>query len=820
MFAFLGRLARLLASIGIAAVAVQAEGAETNLRSIGAPPGFEQLERSHKMIIDVYYGDKRLGEFFAEVSPGKLRFLSPEQLLAKVPNLKAASDVMAVLAQDMPTHSDLLCNQRSGTECDHLSPEVAGVIFDEDHFRAMLFFNPKMLATVPIIPKTYLRPPDAEASLTTSLGFAVSGSNQTIPFYNLQNRTVMAVGRARIRSEVSLASQMGLGVDGLVGELDRNSSRFSAGLFAAPGLDVTGSRRIAGFGWATQFDTRMDKDVLQGTPIVLFLQQPSRVELLVDGRLVTSGSYPAGNNMVDTSALPDGSYMVVLRIHESNGAVHDQPRFFVKNAHVAPLGQPIYFAYAGMLAQSGSIRTLNLSKTFYYQLGAARRLSRSIAVDISAIGAANKNMVEVGTWVLTPYARLRLAALVSLGGDRAALLQLGSSSKSPIGFIFDLRRVASSDGRPLIPLPMFAENFGSAPPTAAQLGAASYTQMSGAVSYNLGRAYISAMGSFRKDKGLRSDYSIGPDISWPVISRNGLQLTLQANAQRTRTTSAGYVGFRLQYTSKHLSVISTVGEAVRRTPGSPATNLNRTVGSIAAEYSKNISDRTQISVLAGLDRNPDSSDVHAGATVYSQFGRAHADFLHSLGGGNFQYGVSLQSGAALNTHRIALGGRDLEESAIVVSVEGERGSAAFDVIVNDQLRGRVAAGASLPIFLRPYRSYQVRLRSVGSSFVDIDTTARETALYPGNVTSLQWHSRRLFTVFGRALRADGRPLANSAVRSRRGIGETDELGRFQIDVAEGDLLDFDLGGDLACHISTRSAKPQNNYASLGEVVCR
>ncbi|QNP45802.1 TcfC E-set like domain-containing protein [Sphingomonas sediminicola] len=90
-----------------------------------------------------------------------------------------------------------------------------------------------------------------------------------------------------------------------------------------------------GFGFATQFDTRADADSLEATPLIIFLGQPARVEILVDNRLVTSGSYEAGNNSVDTSNLPDGSYPLVLRIREASGAVREERRFFVKNAQIA-----------------------------------------------------------------------------------------------------------------------------------------------------------------------------------------------------------------------------------------------------------------------------------------------------------------------------------------------------------------------------------------------------------------------------------------------------------------------------------------------------
>src|SRR4029079_11859754 len=138
--------------------------------------------------------------------------------------------------------------------------------------------------------------PSGPVSLTSSLGLSLAGAQQGSSTYNFQNRTIVASGSARLVADISYASRLGFVVDDLVGEMDRGDLRYSGGLFWAPGLDLTGRRRILGGGVGTQFDTRADRDSLRATPLVLFLSQPARVEYLIDGRLVGSRSYDAGNN--------------------------------------------------------------------------------------------------------------------------------------------------------------------------------------------------------------------------------------------------------------------------------------------------------------------------------------------------------------------------------------------------------------------------------------------------------------------------------------------------------------------------------------------
>jgi Mat/Ecp fimbriae outer membrane usher protein len=813
------RTAALVAG-SMLAVAVAAPASAGAIQSAGVPPGFDDLARPHELLVDIYFGGSKVGEAMAVASPGKLRFTDPQKVLAFVPQVAASPRLIAALEGDLPTHSELICSPGNVVGCGELSPELAGIIFDEDRFRATLFFAPSLLGLTRPVAGPYLPPPSSPLSLTSSLGLALSGSTGGSPSYNVQNRTILSFGRARIRADSSYASRLGLIVDDLAAEVDRRNLRYSAGLFWAPGLDLTGERRIAGVGVGTQFDTRADRDILEGTPLVLFLAAPAEVDMLVDGRLVGSRQYGAGNNVLDTSALPDGSYPVVLRIREQNGSVRDEQRFFVKAAQIAPSGEPLYFAYAGMLANTRRDTPISLSNDFYFQLGTARRLSRSLAVDVSAIGARGKTMVETGAWLMTRAGRGRIAGLASASGDYGALLQLGSSGRGPLNFNLDLRRVWSSDGKPLIPIAAPLDNFGSTAPTGAQLGEGSYTQISASIGLTVDRAYLSVIGSLRHDDGLGGDYSIGPNLSWPVVSSNGLELVLQADAQRTRTTSAAFLGARLQFTSNRLALVGTLGGSAR-SAGHGDGASSELVGSIAADYFEQAGDRTQVSAEAGFDRSLDSSTVHAAGSVYSSLGSARAEIVQAVdGGGGLQYALALQTGAALERHDAAVGGRDLEESALVVSLDGEPGRSAFDLLVDEQPRARLVAGQRIPIFLQPYHSYKVRIRPAGPTSSDFDSATRSVTLYPGNVEHLSWSIRSLFTVFGRAVAADGRPLANAEIHSGRGIGETDDKGYFQMDVESGDMLSFATQEKGSCSVRIAGTKPGSDFLSLGKVICR
>jgi hypothetical protein len=109
---------------------------------------------------------------------------------------------------------------------------------------------------------------------------------------------------------------------------------------------------------------------------------------------------------------------------------------------------------------------------------------------------------------------------------------------------------------------------------------------------------------------------------------------------------------------------------------------------------------------------------------------------------------------------------------------------------------------------------------VGATSLDYDTAARSITLYPGNVANLEWTTQRLLTVFGQAVRADGVPIAGAIVRSDRGIGETDEHGFFQVDIAGTDTLSFAKGQSAPCHAAVTATTHDEDLLSLGKVICR
>ena len=800
-------------------IAASVPAAAADLRATGVPEGFGEIAGPRVGLVDLFYGDRKIGETLIEARPGTLRFRSPGEVLAKLTQAVPAPELLSAIAADLPTNTQAVCSLGNALSCGSLEPQVLSIIYNEEKFRVDLFVNPNYLKVVGADRNIYLPQPDAGLSVTSSFGFTASGSLGRASTYNMQNRTIVGFRNARLRANTSVATGLGPLVDDFVAEVDTRTLRFSAGLFWGPGNEFTGQRRIVGAGVGTQFDTFADQDGIHGTPLTLFLAHPARVELLVDGRLVGSRSYEAGNNAIEASGLPNGSYTILFRIHEPNGSVREERRFYVKNGQVPPAGRPILFAYAGMLANTRPHRPVSASDTFYFQTGAAVRLTNILAADVTAFGTQHKAIVQAGGWLIKGPGRLRLAALASSSGDYGALMQGGTAAGGPLSISFDLRRIWSRDGKPLVPLPSYAGSFDTSAPAGLHLAGGAYTQATGSVGLRLGDGFISFVGSYRKDRNLRPDYSIGPSVSWPVVTRNRVQIVLEGSAQRTRTTSAGFAGIRMQLASGPMSMQSRLGGAFQN-DGAGRGSRARAVSSFSSQYAHETDGGLTMNFEGGVDRTIDATAARAGGTVASRFGNARADLLRNFGeAGGTQYNVAFQSGIALGSSAAVLGAREMEQSAIVVSVSGDAPDAEFDVLVDEAVRGTIKAGPRLPIFVPAYRSYKVRLVPSASSAINFDASPREVTLYPGNVRSLTWRAEPFVTIFAQAVSPAGTPISNALVEAAKSIAETDGNGYFQIDVRRGESLKL-AKGDTICRIDLPDLPVRKDFASIGMTTCK
>jgi hypothetical protein len=433
-------------------------------------------------------------------------------------------------------------------------------------------------------------------------------------------------------------------------------------------------------------------------------------------------------------------------------------------------------------------------------------------VESGVTGTSDKLLGQAGFYVATRLARVRAVGFVTNAHDSGGLVQVASGDLGGIQFSFDLRRVNSRFGGALFPRQESGIGFAGRQPDGNEPRSGSYTQMTGNVGVQLGPVALQVTGFYRGQHGSR-DYSVGPSATWRVGQFAGMQLTMLSDLQLTRAGTAGFVGARMIMARGAFTTVSSGGGAFSHSGGSGRT---RSVASVSTQWQTQPFDDAQLALSGGINRDQADSSLQGSANLQSRFGIARADVIKRFGG-DLGYSLSIQSGSALRRDGIALGGRDLTESALIATVRGRGG--AFELLIDGVPRGRIINGRSLPVFLSPYRSYKVQLRPLSGGAIDFDPAPRTVTLYPGNVAHAVWTARKLATLFGKLVDRSGLPLAGARVADGTEEMVTADTGWFQFDRQAAKALNFVRPDGSPCTVALPAMPADKEYLSLGTVTC-
>lgn len=782
--------------------------------TFAAPPGFEALTGPQQMLVDVYMNGVRVGEAMAIVEPGRFRFVDARKLVDSLPDISDRPRLLEVLgAPDLDPHAEAVCRAEITAACPKPEPEVAAIVFDAAHYRVDIIVPPAMLTVQAAVRMQNLPPPADTPALVNLLSGTVSGARGQRTQYYLQDTAVVGIGTGRIRARFQQASYSGFQTDTLAGELDRPGLRYTAGAFWIPGNTLIDRAKMVGLGISTQFATRLDRDQMAGSPLILFLDQRARVDILVNGNVMSSLMYDAGNQALDTSALPEGSYTVTLRVSPASGAAREEQRFFSRSSSLPMTGHDAFFLYAGTLVRSNEGLIGDITHRPLFQGGWARRVQPGLAVNLGVIGTDRRQWIGAGATVLKSGWQLDGAVQISNRGGLGLYGHLGRTGTARLTVDFDLRRITNPGGGPLLAVTTVIL------PTSGGLEyrpyAGAYTQLSGAIGYRLGQGRVAMVGTYRRQVGSR-DYSFGPAIYMPLI--RGRSVTLDFNGTYTKTSLGrqAYFGLNLTMTRPRTTYTANGGgqfSSGRRGFGDAAQggfNISRRFEDVAG---------AQVQADGGIQRSNGISYAETQVEARSSLGDGNINLVQPLTRGTTQFGASLNTALVVGQGGVRLNEGRSGDAMVVVRIDGGAPDADFEVLVDNRTMATVTSGREVTVTLPSYRVYSIRIRSKGGTLSDYDQKARQVSLYPGNVVRLDWSARPVAAVFGRLVRPDGRPLADAEITAGGDLAESDGQGHFLIQTSRGAALMVRTRDGHACKAVLAAITPVDGYAAIGDQLC-
>lgn len=763
------------------------------------PPGFEELLEPQTTEVDIYFGDRYLLSTLATYTPNEVTFEDPGEIVDHIPDLLQAETIRDELGQPLSTNSELVCLKQNQSNCGKVEAETVEVIFDESRFRADLFVAPRFLAVRSAVDSKFLPPSSAGFSVLNLLSAAVNGQEGETKNYNIRNSTTVSYKETQLLGISNVTREEDLTFDTLAVQREFSGRQYQAGLFKsnAGNLIFLQETNFAGIRVGSSLDTRTDLDQSSGNELQLFLDSRSRVDIFKDGRLVSTGTYDTGNQIIDTSQLPDGAYDIELRIRDSSGSVREETRFYVKTHRLPPIDQTLFFFDAGELTAQEADHTLpqgtgrNLVRA-----GIGKRMSRSFGVEGGIVASEGDALLETGMFHLGRRHEFRLNGAVgdedNYGVNINSRIRLGRARIHT-----NLRRTWTESTDSLIGDEITQGSLNLSVP------------IKGATLNLTGRYNERETGTDR-NLGLRLDfapYRFGNrtlDASFRVTRDNGSMLFL--------------LGLRLRFDSAHWYNELAPRAYYERPEDQPGDRgLITSFNSTWQDQDRFLGDVRFTTRLVD-ERNDDTFETEL--DVASNYGKTNIEAIYSRERDAVSYGANYYGSFLANADTVSFGGKNLARSAMILDVEGEEDESYFDVRINQSLQGKAAIGDKTIFNLRPFETYKVELVPRGGSLINFNNQIKTVTLYPGNVVTLDWQTSRVVVAFGQVLDAGGKPIQNAVLDGVSGLATTDQFGLFQ---AELDSSVTELTArtrESKCRVALPDYDASGTVVQLGELTCR
>jgi len=783
-----------------------------------APAGFEELARAQTVLVDVYYGDRPLLSTMAIYTAQTIAFNRPDEILSAIPDLTEVEPVRSALIGVLNSNSQAICTGSNRADCGVLSPEVAGVIFDAGRFRVDLFVSSQYRTNPERPRRKFLPASESSFSFVQNFSGNFTGSDSGSDGVTVSSFSTFANRENRAVAIASYSSADDVTIDRLFAQRDFEGRQYVGGLFRTSGRvpSFSGENDLLGLRMASSLDTRNDLEFSRGTPIDLFLSTRARVDVIKDGRLISTRFYDPGNQLLDTWNLPDGAYDITIRITE-NGQVREETRFFTKSGRVPPKDQALFTLEAGevMFRRTGELFPED-SGAFLVRGGYSRRLTDSFGIDFGGAGTSADQMLEAGIFQIATlpgtrdaYYELQFDTFGSAEGDYGYAFN-GFIRYRRFSFNFDHREVVKRDD----PVPDSEDTYQLIPEDLEQ------TSLSMHVPLWAGSMGVSASRNRRAGGETRDSQSV--TVRYPVLRNRFGLLEVNADVNRTDGAFSAFVGVRFnlwrdrwsgsvtpayQYADEDLGMddgFRVDGSASWHDPDSGIGNMRLTADG---------------SVGKASNRLGSSMDWQhfLGRTL------AAVEHVDRDGTESTQYSASFNTSMLTDGKAWTFGGQNTDTSAVVIDLEGEAPETDFEVLIDGFRRGYAPAGRSTAIHLPPFRTYEVRISPRRANFVSFEDRIEEITLYPGNVHRLTWEIADLLVVVGRVRDRDGNALVNAVLENAHGVATTDSHGYFQAEVlrpgADGVVLEFrDQKG--RCRVMVPEFDVRAGVGFLDTLTCR
>lgn len=778
------------------------------------PPGFKKIDNEY-LDVDIYYNKNFLISTKALVYGNTITLLNPDEVYRELPAIKPQKEfeIKEKLSKTNKFNTRYSCYPEKKNECNMLETKSMALAYNPSIMTLEIIANSDIF--VKTLKKDYLKPQDKSFSQFFKFNAAgywsenkndeTMGSGYIAPpiyyksnnndLYNLTiNSKTLFLGYSFNTDLNYINERENPFLNNIYLIKYNEKSNLQMGEFNTTDLRNLNQGNLLGLSLKSSTNRRKNDSTIFSSPLSIYLNYRSTVNLIKDGVIYSTQYYNAGTHNLDTGSLPYGSYNVNIEIIEPNGNIRRETQFFAKNGELPPTNEINYWLEFGAIQNyNGNYNIQNeddkifngYEDDFLFRGGLHKNIFKGVGLGMNTVLNNNISAFEFFSEFFGKYTLLK--GSIAFDTDRNynynVYTQIGNSKN----FLFYvswfqnfLKDEVIKDDYKYRPISNYSKN-----------GSANLKYY-----FSQGRNSIGIRGNYYEYSSDYRTYSAGPELEFNINRFKNTNIRLTFSAYKTDRDYQGSVNIYLNFNSKYAQLYhnSTYkAEKERKTE-----NQN---------FDDKFDSSTAITLQNGGTFNQDArltfryDDIQQIETKGLELDYKN-DIGRLLGNASTnkyldQYSLNFSSIFAFNKDNILFGSKEQKDSAIAIKIDGSDKNSLFDVYVNQNKVDYVRGNSTKVLTLNAFDEYTISIQPQDSNQSYIKTFNKNTfTFYPGSINSIKYKAKSTIILIGTLYSKDGNVLKNVGISSKIDETITDENGDFQISIIPGEELKIQDIGEI------------------------
>ncbi len=728
------------------------------------------------------------------------------KIIKKLPAIKSdkIDDVISKLKDKRIFNTEYSCYPIKRNKCDISATDSIDIFFDQETLGINIILNNDLF--VKNENHEYINEKTSDFSNLSKL-FIVGYWNKSKDYTNDSLYTVSVNSKTSYKKFTlntdfySTTSHNNVFFDNIKLSRYYKKSELSLGELETKNLQNLLQADLLGISLSTSL-SRIKNDLnLYAQPIYIYLSYKSLVNLIVDGKIYHSAYYEFGNQEIDTSSLPFGSYNVKIEIIEPTGKKRTIDYFFVKNSLLAPSSIPYYWLDFGFLKKdsrngfdSKDAKKFNqYTSDLLLRGGFYKTLNKELALGTNII---TTNKVQAAETYLNLFSKYFNTKIVT---------SMDSDSNYGVNLYFYISRIKNwstnfSYSKNIINSD-FARNNNSYRPIGHYLMTENIN-----VDYYLPKniGTLSFSGYYYKNTPEDKEYSFGPKLALIFRVLNNLNVHTTLYAFKTSKAYNGNLMLSMNFDSDKVSFENSSYTNLKK------YNENSTILKLRSgeKYNNNI----MLNIQHNHKVNYGNVD-YVSSDYKNKYGKIRGTYM--LDKVAKQYVMDYSSIIAFNKDNFIYGTYDNYSSILLIKINGGNKKSFFDIYINNEKRASINGDSTVTVGVSPFKEYSIQLVSKGSNNVILDTNYIDgITIYPGEFQTFEINAKNTIILVGKLYSENDKILKDIDIIGEMDITSTDDNGEFQITVTDGEVLK--IGKDM--YFDTKNIDKKERVVFMDKIV--